>query len=427
MLASLGPRKDTADGRAFLARGGNDTPLQQALGRALRAARPTAVLIVALSRMHAPGARPHHHRACRAVIDLAVRSHSGQVFTCPNGDLVLLASPDVASELMATLSAMLRAEAAGREDLLTRWTVPGQEEAVQAQLAQLAGSPPNMAEEPPAPIGAIAAVGALLASAPGGELIRRQAGARVAGRAVISFYHELSFSLAALEARIGLRLPAGADPYLFRHLARELDDQMLAALARDRLLVSGSMHLNLTLPSLASAGWSRLLPAAARAGLRLGIELQFMEVVSDLPGFTKARQQLRDAGCDVVLSGLDHATLLLAEPESLHLDWLKLDWSPRMAALAGKEHGRLLAAIERTSPDRLILRRADTEAALAWGLAAGIRCFQGRYVETMLAAERLRTCQHAAACTLRHCMDRAAATDAVGQVGCHNPALLDGP
>ncbi len=427
MLASLGPAKHAASSRVFLASGRADSPLQQALSRAVRAGRPAAVLMAALSRMQAPGARPHHHRVCRAVIDLAVRAHSGQVFTCPNGDLVLLAAPEVAEEAMATLSVMLRAEARGALPLLQRWTVPGDEDAVQAALAPLTGPLPTMTEEPPAPIGAIAAVGALLASAPGGELIRRQPGVRIAGGVITQLYQEMSFSLAALEARIGLRLPAGTDPYLFRHLARELDGQMLNALARDKLVVGTSVHLNLTLPSLLTDGWSRLLPAAARSGITLGIELQFMEVVADLPRFAAARAKLRAAGCPVILSGLDHGALLLAAPETLGPDWLKLDWSPCLPALPSADRLALAAAIERIGSDRLILQRAETEAALAWGLAAGIRCFQGRYVDSMLAAERLKICPHAGGCSLRHCIDRGAATDAAGQAGCLNPALLDAP
>ena len=425
MLASFAPAKQAASSRVLLASDVNETPLQQALSRAVRAGKPVAVVMVVLSRIAAPGARPHHHRACRAVLDFAVRAHSGQVFTCPNGDLVLLASPDVAAELQVTLSGMLRADASGLDQLLLRWTLPGQEAAVAAELARLTGTPPSMVEEPPAPIGAIAAVGALLASAPGGELIRRQAGVRIAGGVVTALYQEMSFSLAALEARIGLRLPAGADPYLFRHLARELDDQMLTALARDRLVVGPSIHLNLTLRSLASDGWSRLLPAAARSGIKLGIDLQFMEVVADLPGFARAQDQLRAAGSDLVLSGLDHGALLLAAPESLAPDWLKLDWTPRLAHLGSRERQTLLTAMEQIGTSRIILQRAETEAAIAWGLAAGLRCFQGRYIDAMLAADRLKLCPHAAGCGLRNCIDRGAATDSVGQAGCLNPALLD--
>ncbi len=427
MLASLAAGKHAVGSRIFLASGAMESPLQQALGRAARAGRPLTLLVAALSRMHPPGPRPHHYRACRAVIDQAVRAHSGQVFTCPNGDMVLLAVPEVAAQVMATLADMLQAEAAGSGPLLQCWAVPGEEAAVQTQLAELTGPPPTMVEEPPAPIGAIAAVGALLASAPGGELIRRQAGVRVANGGMALLYQEMGFSLAALEARIGLRLPAGADPYLFRHLARELDEQMLTALARDRLLVGQSVHLNLTLPSFASAGWSRLLPAASRSGMTLGIELQFMEVVADLAGFAKARDQLRAAGCSLVLAGVDHDTLLLAALERLEPDWVKLDWSPRLSRLPGPQRSAVSGAMSRIGLDRVILQRAETEAALAWGLGAGIRCFQGRYVDTMLAAERLKTCPHAAACTLRQCTDRAAATDLAGQAGCFNPALLDAP
>ena len=426
MLASLGAAKQSGGNRLLLAGAAVETPLQQALGRAMRAGRPMTVLLVALSRMHAPGPRPHHYRACRAVVDAAVRSHSGQVFTCLNGDLVLLAVTEVAAQAMSTLAAMLQSEASGSGALLTCWAVPGQEEAAQTELAQMIGSPPSMVEEPPAPIGAIAAVGALLVSAPGGELIRRQAGVQIANGVMVPLYQEMGFSLAALEARIGLRLPAGADPYLFRHLARELDEQMLTALARDRLLVGQSIHLNLTLPSFASVGWSRLLPAASRSGIKLGIELQLMEVVADLPGFAKAAQQLRAAGCSLVLSGVGYGTLLLAALERLEPDWVKLDWSPRLKRLAAPDRSELASAMARIGLDRLILQRAETEAALAWGMAAGIRCFQGRYVDTILAAERLKTCPHAAACTMRQCMDRAAATDLAGQTGCLNPALLDG-
>ena len=150
-----------------------------------------------------------------------------------------------------------------------------------------------------------------------------------------------------------------------------------------------------------------------------------MEVVADLPGFARATQQLRAAGCSLVLNGVDHGTMLLAALERLEPDWVKLDWSPRLQRLPALDRSELASAMARIGLDRLILGRAETEAALAWGMTAGIRCFQGRYVDTILAAERLKTCSHAAACTMRQCMDRAAATDLAGQAGCFSPALLD--
>jgi hypothetical protein len=46
-------------------------------------------------------------------------------------------------------------------------------------------------------------------------------------------------------------------------------------------------------------------------------------------------------------------------------------------------------------------------------------------VDAMLAAERITHCAHAAACSLRQCIDRAAATGAAGRIGCKNTAMLD--
>lgn len=43
----------------------------------------------------------------------------------------------------------------------------------------------------------------------------------------------------------------------------------------------------------------------------------------------------------------------------------------------------------------------------------------------MLAAARLVACPQAAGCTLRQCMERAAAVGFGGRTGCGNHALLD--
>ncbi len=62
---------------------------------------------------------------------------------------------------------------------------------------------------------------------------------------------------------------------------------------------------------------------------------------------------------------------------------------------------------------------------MRWGLAHGIRRFQGRHVDAMLAVGRIEACPHAAACTLRQCMDREGAATLAGRAGCRNAALLD--
>jgi hypothetical protein len=73
----------------------------------------------------------------------------------------------------------------------------------------------------------------------------------------------------------------------------------------------------------------------------------------------------------------------------------------------------------------VVLHGADSEAAIGWGLAHGVTRFQGRYIDTMLAVERLRACASARHCTLDQCRERASATGASGRFGCRNLPLLD--
>ncbi len=153
---------------------------------------------------------------------------------------------------------------------------------------------------------------------------------------MVPLFQELSVSLAALEARSGHPDAAAADPYLFRHLAGQLDSAMLELLAEDDL--SRRRRLNLNLPRIIVAGVRRRSHAAARP-VRLGVEIPFMEAVADLPRFAEPRALQRDglhrgAGRPRPCRCLLHATRPRWQP-----DMLKLDWSPRMAALPGASAG----------------------------------------------------------------------------------------
>ncbi len=402
-------------------------PLQQALHLGLdwssRSRSPVALLMLHLSHLHAPGPRPHHRRIAANLLDAAVQAHGGQVFACANGDLLLLTEPAAGARLVSTLSHLFRAEAPGADRLLALWTLPEDEPLARAYLP----APPAhglAAEDAPVPLGAIAAVEAVLASASVEQLIRRQTAVCVTRHGLAPLYQELSVSLAALEARMGAPVPFTADPFLFRHLAARLDRRVLDAVAAGLLASGPALHLNLTVCGLLSPGFAQLA-ATLPPDAGLGIEVQFLEAVADLPRFTAACRRLREAGCRLVLDGLDYAVLSLACPAALAPDLVKLDWSPRMANLPGRERRLLSQAVAALGPERVVLHRAETEAALTWGRAHGIRRFQGRHVDAMLAAARLSTCRHAAGCSLRECIDRAAATGPAGRVGCRDLALLD--
>ena len=256
-------------------------------------------------------------------------------------------------------------------------------------------------------------------------------------------FQEVTFSIAALEARLAGADEArpgqvAADPFLFRHLASRLDRRMLQVLLREIShggpldmmcgLPPGRapvLHLNLTIQAVLSAEFGRLAMACSVAGLRIGIEISLVDAMVDFPEFARVRASLAEHGLCLVLDGVSHTALMIARPWALRPDLLKLDWSPRLSDLAEPDRAALDAAILQVDPARIVLQSAETEMALRWGLARGIRRFQGRHVDAMLGASRIVACPRADGCALRQCVERSAAIGPAGRVGCHNLALLD--
>ena len=402
------------------------TPAERALDRVLRSGHPASVLRLHLSRLPPVGARPYHGRVARCLFDDAVQHGGGQVFACRNGDLVLIAGAEPVASLGAMLMRLFRAEAPGDRQLLGIWTLPADEAAVRAEFAASNDDDAVTMEDRPAPLGAIAAIGTLLASTAHSAFVRRQTAVRITSSRITALFQELSVSFPAIEARIGTAVSPGDDPYLYRYIAGQLNGQMLASLAGTGLNGTPALNLNLPLSSLATAAFSTVRAAACRAGILLGIEIAVADALADVTLFQKTREHLQADGCTVLLDGMDHQVLLHCDPAALQPDMMKLEWSPLLATLSGREQRRVRRAIDTLGPERVVVSRAETEAALVWGLGQGIPCFQGRHVDLMLAADRIRGCAFSAECSLRQCIDRAAASDEDGRQGCLDLGLLDG-
>ncbi len=441
---------ETAPGTRAEGCGGPERLLLEAARRAGRSPQGRMALVLHLSRLAAPGPRPHHRRIARAILDDTALRHDGQVFALGNGDMVLLCAMAAQGQapaarplyglalsdpaaVSATMAALLRVDLPNPADVATVWRLQESLAAFTAYAAErvaesgLALAPP----EPPAagPAEPTVVVGAIAAIAEGpanNDFMQRQLGvlvpyhsAAAAGLPLLPLYRELSFSIAALEARLAAPGQAAADPFLFRHLAGRLDPRMLALLA-DAAGTGGALdiaagpraappHINLTLPAILSDGFARLAARCRRCGVAAGIEVTLVEACGDAAAFARARGVLADAGLKLVLDGVSYLALLLAQPGTLRPDLLKLNWSPRLPDLPAEERLELAAALERIGPDRVVLHHAETEAALRWGMAQGLRRFQGRHVDAILAAGRILACPQATGCTVRQCMDQGAA------------------
>jgi hypothetical protein len=254
------------------------------------------------------------------------------------------------------------------------------------------------------------------------------------GATLRPLFREVGFAIPALAARAGVRDMTDFDPYLLRHLARRLARHLLAALMEafgtGGPLDAGAgmappLHVGLDLATLLSAEFGAFARRCRDAACPLGVLVELAEACADPAAFEWARARAAELGCLLVLDGVSHLALLLTRPWTLRADLLRLNWSPLLEGLAPAEQAELAAAVQAAGASRLVLIHADTEAAVRWGMAHGIRRFQGQHVEAMLAAARLLFCPSAADCTLAQCVARASASGRSGRRFCRRPDLLD--
>ncbi len=422
---------------------------RQLLEAARRATVPGwAALIVLFSHFPPPGPRPHHRRVARAILDDAAQRHGGQVFGLHNLDLVLLcptatlrapastrASGAGGETLPELLVRLLRGETAEGQPPVTIWQLPDARDRLLAyatdRLAEGGLTPLDHAvARAELPLGLTAAAEARLLP----DLLLRQTGVLLGAggaRRIRPLFREITYATAALQAEAGSD-PFDADPFLLRHFAARLEERVLSALPdevgrRGALDPLGGppLHLNLAPESVTTGAFATVVELCRARKVGLGVEIALVDAAADPESYAAARAILAACGVACVIDHLSLLALRLARPAALAPDLVKLEWTSRLARLSGSEARELEAALVEIGVERVLLIGADAEAPLQWGLAHGIRRFQGRHVDAMLAASRLSICAQARDCSLRQCTERASAVALGGRVGCRNSMLLD--
>jgi hypothetical protein len=407
---ALPPRPGSAE-RQFL----------DAAERAARFPRGRLALALHLSRLRPPGPRPHHRRVALALLRDTAERNEGQVFALGNADLVLLcrrnaeirrvgrtATPPDPLALPGLLGRLLRLDAPDSAALVSLWPLPS---AAAALLDYARERLTDGTVAPPAPEdGTMGSAGlnALVAAAhaaPLAALLRQQVAAELCvpdngvGAPLRPLWREITFSLPALAAHAGVPDQARADPFLLCHLAGAIDPRLLRALSEaigrggplDPLGPPGAapglpLHLKLSLETVLSGDFTRLVMACRARGQRLGVAVSFMEAAAAGDTFVEACAAAASAGWSLGLDDVSHLALLLAQPGEFGTAQIRLAWSPAMAALPDEETRGLAAALRAIGPERVVLTHADEAAALRWGATRGIRRFQGHHIDAVLAA-----------------------------------------
>lgn len=201
-------------------------------------------------------------------------------------------------------------------------------------------------------------------------------------------FEEYYVSMAGLQKRIAPDVNLFASPWLFQFLTETLDQRVLSVLARlDLAGKKSAISLNLNISTILDGYFQKFHEAVGDHAAKVIIELQLINVFSDMGAFTYVRDQLQERGYRVLIDGLNPLSLQFFDPALLKGDLVKIAWAPEFL---GRGDGRAVdvmrAAVSEIGKDRVILARVDSEDAVRWGLNLGIGQFQGHFVDRIAAA-----------------------------------------
>ncbi|MBM3572402.1 MAG: hypothetical protein FJX52_08600 [Alphaproteobacteria bacterium] len=376
-------------------------------------------LHVHLSRLKPHNRQDHHTRVAAATFDSLIQVYQGQSFILSNSDIVLTCKDAPAAEIDATISKvrfLFSDDPLGQGDteediarFCTRFALETdydemvksvqnmhrERERKRRHDATLGMADPGLKRNARKPIDPeqLDRLESFLVRADLSNLMRRQSVVAVpVGGQPQTVFQELYISIPELQQTVTPDVDLSASPWLFQRLTRVLDNRMLAILMRnDDSTIASSFSINLNVLTVLTPSFLRFdSNVKAQARGTMAVELQMIDIFSDLTAFFFVREFLRERGYRVCLDGINHMTLQFVDRERLGFDLLKMLWTPEMADdLSGKRKDELKAQINRTGRARVILCRCDTEEAIRFGQTLGINMYQGRYIEKLLTKDRL--------------------------------------
>lgn len=257
--------------------------------------------------------------------------------------------------------------------------------------------------------------------------LRRQPAVRITEDRIAEVaFEEFFVSIGNLQKALAPEVVLTGDRWLFQDLSRALDRRVLDLLGAQPLTRRpGTVSLNLNLESTRGPGFRTFVRAMSRRQ-GLVVEVQVIDVFADIAGYEAARDALREAGHKVLIDGLSPVTLRLLDVRRLDPDYAKVLWNADLASEQTADKTAAFAAeVKAVGPERVVLARCDTEAAVLWGLENGIRVFQGRFIDAVLGTVTMESCPAAAYCTLSQCAGRRSAVAGPARAACPNPPGLD--
>jgi hypothetical protein len=374
---------------------------------------------VRLSGLRPFNRREHHVRAAAANLEPLVKALRGQLFTLKNADLFFIYKAEAHVDTEAAIQKirylfsddpMLADEAEAQrfcvwyavdreyEKILrfAQGLTDADEEAAEAtrskrdarqalKARQSSGSPltPDV----------LSRVEAALVRADLSNLVRRQYICGVTAKGVPEpAFSELFISIHDLRETLLPDVNLAGNRWLFQHLTSSLDRRVLAMLSRtDQITLTGDISFNLNVSTILSPDFLAFDDniTASRRGSMV-VEIDKAEVFADLGAFLFARNFIQQRGYRICIDAMTYQVMPLLDRERLGADFVKLLWDPEMADGGDEVQEGVRAMVKRAGTSRVVMCRCDDREAVDFGQSVGIRFFQGRHVETLIAEDNRR-------------------------------------
>lgn len=217
-------------------------------------------------------------------------------------------------------------------------------------------------------------------------------------------FQEFYMSIADLQKVLAPDINLLANRWLFMHLSQALDLSVMSALKAPGLRQHPVAYsLNLNMASTETPQFNEFIESV-KGHSGVYVEFQLTDVVNNLDLFFRTRDRLKAQQISTVLDGMNALSLQFVDAELYDTDFVKVNWAGDMSTdIQTVEMQQALAPV---GFDRVILARCDSEDAVSWGLDQGIRLYQGRFLDSMVAAVTLSECAKSAPCSLAQCITR---------------------
>lgn len=367
-----------------------------------------------LSGLRAHYRQPHYLRVAARALDALVINFDATLYNLANADMVLVCHDLPVEEVDPPLyklralfseDPLTQGEEGSLDDRFTTWydlSLPTdfssflalveelEQAAVERSRKSGDGRQQAMAGVPLDPTN-LSAINARLQGTRIADLIHQQTAIVIHPDAKGDvLFREHYVAMRELKKRIAPGVNLFGSPWLFQYLTETLDRRVLSVMAQRKFDESeDAISLNLNIATVLSPGFQNFHDKVREHAAKVVIEMQTIDVFSDMGGFGYARDWLRENGYRVLIDGLNPLSLQFFDPATLGGDFVKIGWGAELVGgVAEDRMAEMRETIEGANKESVILARVDSEEAVVWGLELGIRRFQGRYIDTIVAKMR---------------------------------------